>query len=125
MTRSPNAAGRRLRGVGGGLLDAGDVKPGVGHRVVEVVEDVVLVGEAIESTDGTQDPEMLRAWSLEEHRDVTALEFGDDLAERLGAGGVEDLDIGQSQDHDPDVADRRQLGQEPLGAPKNSAPSNR
>ena len=42
-------------------------------------------------------------------------ELVDDLAERLGAGGVEHLDLGQAQDHDPDVADGGELGEEPLG----------
>ena len=32
---------------------------------------------------------------------------------------------GQAQDHDADVADVGELGQEPLAAPKNSAPSSR
>ena len=51
-----------------------------------------------------------------------ALELGDDLAERLGAGGVEHLELGQAQDHDPHVGDGGQLGEEALrGAEEQGA----
>ena len=52
---------------------------------------------------------------LSKHGDAAALELGHDLAEGLGAGGVEHLQLGEPQDDDAHVADRRQLGQEALG----------
>jgi hypothetical protein len=45
---------------------------------------------------------------------VARLEFGDDLAERVGARGVEHLNVGKTQDHDSNVGDCGELGQEPL-----------
>ena len=61
----------------------------VGDRVVEVVEQVALVGEAIERTDRLQDPEVLGPRTLHEHGDVSRLELLDDLPQGLRAGGVE------------------------------------
>ena len=38
---------------------AGDVRPGVGDGVVEAVEEVAFVGEAVERADGVEDAEVL------------------------------------------------------------------
>ena len=43
------------------MRSAGDVAEGVGHRAVEVVEEVVLVGEAVERADRVEHPEVLGA----------------------------------------------------------------
>jgi hypothetical protein len=40
--------------------------------------------------------------------------LGDDLAEGVSAGGIEDLDIGETKDNDVDVGNGGELGQEPL-----------
>ena len=53
------------------------------------------------------------------------LELGDDLAERLGAGGVEHLEVGQAQDHDPTSVTAVSSVRNRCAAPKNSAPSRR
>ena len=112
----PLLSGRSLgRRTGGSVLAASGVEPGVGDGVVEVGEDVVLAGEVVERADGPEEPLVLGSRALEQHGDVAVLEVGDDLAERLGAGGVEDLQVGQPQDHDPDVGDLGQVGEEALG----------
>ena len=46
---------------------------GVGDGVVEVVEQVALVGEAVECADGFEDAQVLGAGALEEHGDVAVL----------------------------------------------------
>ena len=73
--------------------DAFDVHAGVGHRLVEVGEDVVLMRKVLEGADGFEDAPVGFAGSLEEHGDVAVLELVDDLAQRLGSGGVEDLEV--------------------------------
>ena len=78
-----------------------DVKSGVCEGVVEVVEEVAFVGQAVEGADGAEDAQVFRSGTLEQHGDVAGFEFGDDLAERLGAGGVEHLEVGQAQDRRP------------------------
>ena len=52
---------------------------------------------------------------LIEDCDAACFELGDDLAEGLRAGGVEDLEVGQPQDDHLDVADGGELGEEALG----------
>ncbi len=96
------------------MRDAFDVQPGVSDRVVEVGEDVVLVCEVPEGADGVEDAAVRRAWALEQHGDVTMLELVDDLAQGLGTGGVEDLEIREPEDDHTDVPDRDEFGQEPL-----------
>src|SRR2546429_294366 len=54
----------------------------VRDRIVDAREHVVLARELVERTDGPQEPLVLRAWALEQHRDVSAFEVGHDLAER-------------------------------------------
>ena len=61
---------------------------------------------------------MLAAGAFEEDGDVPAFKLGHDLAERPGARRVEHLDVGQAQDHDSNVTDRGQLGQEALRRPE-------
>ena len=63
--------------------------PGVGDRVVEGVEEVPLICEVVEGSDGFEEPAVARPEPLEEHGDAARFEFGDDLAQRLGAGRIE------------------------------------
>jgi len=84
------------------------------ERGVEVVEEMPLVGEAIQCSNGSKGPQVLRSRAFDENGDVARLEFGDDLAERVGARGVEHLNVGKTQDHDSNVGDCGELGQEPL-----------
>src|SRR5262245_66654553 len=65
------------------------VEVGVRERAVEVVEQVALMRETVEHAHRAQRAEMLGPRSLDQHRDVTSLELGDDLTERLCPGGVE------------------------------------
>lgn len=100
---------------GHGRGGAVGVVVGVGDGVVEVGEEVVLGGEAVEGADGAQEAFVFGAWTFEEHGDVPVLEVLDDLAEGLGAGGVEDLQVGEAQDDDLDVCDLGEVGEEALG----------
>ena len=74
--------------------------PRVRDGIVEIVEQVALVREPVEHTDRLEHPEVLGSWTLEEHGDAALLELADDLAERLRAGGVEHLELRESQDDD-------------------------
>ena len=76
------------------------VLAGVRDRLVEIVEQMALVGEAVEHADRLEHPEVLGTRALDEHGDAALLELADDLAERLRAGGVEHLELGQAQDDD-------------------------
>ena len=80
------------------------------------------MGEAIDRTDLAQDSQVVRARTDHEHRDVAAFELVDHLAHRLGAGGVEHLQIGEAQDHHLDVADRRELVQVLLDGAEEQRP---
>ena len=80
-----------------------DVAAGVGDGVGEVVEDVAFVGEAVEDADGVEDPEVFGPDAFEEDGDAAGFEFADDLTERVGSGRVEHLDLGEAQDHHPEV----------------------
>ena len=87
----------------------------MGHRRRQVVEDVVLVGQAVEAPHRLEDPQVLHPDPLEQHGDPPALEVLDDVAEGVGGGGVEPLDIGQSQDDDPHARHGGELLEEALG----------
>ena len=91
-----------------------DVQSGMVERAVEVVEEVALVGESVERADGAERAQVFRPGSFEEHGDVACFEFGDNLAERVGAGGIVHLEFGKAQDHDLDVGDRGEIGEEAL-----------
>ena len=80
------------------------------------------MGEVVERTDRAQDAEVLGRRALEQHRDAAALESLHDRSERLGAGGVEHLELREPQDHHPDVGHGGELGEEPLrGAEEQGA----
>ena len=64
----------------------------MGDGVVEVVEEVAFVGQPVDGADDSKCSEVLGAGAFEQHRDAAGFELGDDLAERLRAGGVEDLE---------------------------------
>ena len=97
------------------MRGAGQMHVGMRHGVVEGVEQVAFVGQAVEGADCLEDPPMVRPYPLEQHGDAAGLELFDDLAQRLGAGGVEGLHVGESQDHHPHVGDGGELGEEALG----------
>lgn len=82
--------------------------------VVEVREDMVLVGEPAEGTDSSEYVEVARAGTFEEHCDAAVFEFGDDLTKCLGSGCVENLELGQAEDDDAYIADRGEFGEEAL-----------
>ena len=86
----------------------------MGDCVVEGVEEVPLVGEVVEGSDGFEKLSVARSQAFEEHGDASRFEFGDDLAERLSTGRIEDLDLRETQDHDLDVAHRGELREELL-----------
>ena len=62
---------------------------GVVDCVVEMVEQVPFVREPVERPDSVEDPDVAGLDAGEQHGDVAVLEFFDDLAERVRAGGVE------------------------------------
>ena len=86
----------------------------VGDGGVEVGEEVVLVREPVECSDGAEEPEVVGARTFDQHGDPACFELRDDLRERLGAGRVEHLEVGEAQDHDLHVGDCGQLGEESL-----------
>ena len=104
------------------MRGAGKVEVGMGDRRVERVEQVALVGEAVERADGFEDPSVVGTHPFEQHSDPPSFELGDDLAQRLGAGGVERLHLGEAQDHHPHVADRGELGEEALRGAEEQRP---
>ena len=67
--------------------------PGVGHGVAEGFEEVPFVREMAEGPDGFEKLTVARPEPIEEHGDAARLEFGDDLAQRVGTGRIEDLDL--------------------------------
>ena len=103
----------------------GEVEASVRDCAVEIREHMVLVGKAFERTDGAQDLEVTCAGALEEHGDAATFEFGHDLAERLGARGVEDLELWEAQDHHATSLTAVSSVRNRCAAPKNSAPSRR
>ena len=98
---------------------------GVGDGVVEGVEEVPFVGEVVEWSDGVEDPSVAGASTVEEDGDASRFEFRDDLAERLRTGRVEDLDMGEAQDHDLTSVIAVSSVRNRCAAPKKSAPSRR
>jgi hypothetical protein len=91
------------------------VESRVSEGVVEVIEEMVLVGEAAESADGSEDFEVFGTGAFEEDSYAASFKFGDDVTERLGASGVEHLELWEAQDHHADIGDAGELGEEPLG----------
>ena len=117
--------GRRAGFVGGVVEDPAHVESGVVDGEVEIVEQVVLVGEAVEGADGQQGPSVFGASTLEQHGDAPSFELGDDLAEGLGAGGVEHLDVGRRRMTTLTSATAVSSVRNRCEAPKNRAPSSR
>ena len=76
------------------------VAAGVVDCVVEMVEQMPFVREPVERPDSVEDTDVAVLDAGEQHRDVSVLEFFDDLAERVRAGCVEDLDLAEPQDDD-------------------------
>ena len=67
---------------------------GVVQCEVEVLEQVILVRKVVERAHGGERAAVIRFRSFDQHRDASGFELGDDFAEGLRSGGVEDLDIG-------------------------------
>ncbi len=95
----------------------------MGDGRIEVGEEVVLVREPVEGTDLTQEAEVVGTRTLEQHGHPAALQFVDDVTERLRAGGVEHLEIGEPQDHHLHAVHRGQFGEEPLAGEEVPIPA--
>ena len=76
------------------MVDACRVKARMGDRSIQVVEDVTLFVEVRERTDDSQHADVFGSRTLEQHRHAPLFEVGDDLAEGLGAGRVQHLQVG-------------------------------
>ena len=104
-----DVAGAVMVGVGSGRVDSC-----VDDRFVEVREEMVFARQVLERAHGSEQPLVLGSRTLQQHGDVPTLQIGDDLGQRVGAGRVEHLQIGKSQDHDADVGDSGEVVEEPL-----------
>ena len=91
-----------------------DVAPRMGDRRVQIGEEVLLVCEVVDGADLSQNPEVFGLGSLQQHRDASPFEVVDDLPQRMGAGGIEHVQVRETQDDHPYVTDRGQRAEEAL-----------
>ena len=89
---------------------------GVGDGVVEVVEEVALVGEAVEGADGFEDPQVFGPGAFEQHGDVAVLRARSTISPRAWAPVASSTcRSGRRRITTCDVGDGGELGEEPLG----------
>ena len=74
--------------------------PSVREGAVEVVEQVPLIGEAVEHADDPQRAQVLGTGPLDEDRDVARFELLDDLLPRVGDDDDDEAEV-------PDLAIER------------------
>ena len=76
------------------------MRTGVSDGRVEVVEDVRGMAEGAECSQSLQQTPVLGADALEQDSDAASLEGRDHLGEVVRAGGVEQVQLRERQDHD-------------------------
>src|SRR5688572_26565833 len=85
-----------------GILTS-DVSPGVGYRLVEVDEEVLLMPERVEHPDRSEQLLVAGLHPLDQHGHPPALERGDDVAQDAGPGRIDQLQLRHPEYHDRDT----------------------
>ena len=70
---------------------------------VEIGEEVLVMTQRIEHSDGPEELLVTRLHSLDQDGDTAPLEGADDLAEDAGAGGVDEFELRHPQNHHGDA----------------------
>ncbi len=74
--------------------------PSMGHRGIQVVEEVALRIKVCENARGCEYPSVLGSRPLNQDRDPTPVELLDDLGERLCPGRVDERQTLHAKDYD-------------------------